>query len=62
VGFSGGTTSTVAFTTIEVSQLSTEFVIERKYTIPCDSKPYLVDITKHTLQATFSHKAVPKIR
>jgi len=57
----GGTTSTVAFTTIEVSQLSTEFVIERKYTIPCDSKPYLVDITKHTLQATFSHKAVPKL-
>jgi hypothetical protein len=51
----------VSFTTIEVSQLTTEFTIERKYTIPSDSKPYLVDITTHNLQASFSHKAVPKL-
>ena len=51
----------VTFTTIEVSQLSTEFVIERKYTIPSDSKPYLVEITNHSLAETFSHKAVPKL-
>lgn len=56
---SGG--SNVSFTTIEVSQLSKEFIIERKYTIPSDSKPYLVDITTHQLDATFSHKAVPKL-
>jgi len=54
-------TSTVAFTTIEVSQLTTEFVIDRKYSIPSDSKPYLVDITTHSLSTTFSHKAVPKL-
>ncbi|MBI3133998.1 MAG: DUF4139 domain-containing protein [Bacteroidetes bacterium] len=62
--FGGGTNptgSSVSFTTIEVSQLSREFVIARKYTIPSDSKPYLVDITTHQLEATFSHKAVPKL-
>lgn len=56
-----GTGSSVSFTTIEVSQLSREFVIARKYTIPSDSKPYLVDITTHQLEASFSHKAVPKL-
>lgn len=56
-----GQQSSVSFTTIQVAQLSREFVIERKYTIPSDSKPYLVDITNHELDATFSHKAVPKL-
>jgi len=59
--FEASGSSSVAFTTIEVSQLSTEFIIDRTYTIPSDSKPYLVDITTHSLQATFSHKAVPKL-
>ncbi len=49
------------FTTIEVSELSTEFAIEEKYTIPSDSKPYLVEVTNNELAATFSHKAVPKL-
>lgn len=51
----------VAFTQIEVGQISREFEIERKYTIPCDAKPYLVDITSFTLPVTFSYKAVPKM-
>jgi hypothetical protein len=49
------------FTTIEVTELSTEFEIEEKYTIPADSKPYLVEVTDNELEATFSHKAVPKL-
>lgn len=49
------------FTTIEVSELSTEFKIEEKYTIPSDSKPYLVEVADNELTATFSHKAVPKL-
>ncbi len=53
--------STVAFTSIQVAQLTREFIIDKKYTIPSDSKPYLVDITNHSLNATFSHKAVPKL-
>lgn len=51
----------IRFTNIEVSQLSTTFDIAKKYTIPSDSKPYLVEITEHNLEATFSHKAVPKL-
>lgn len=58
---SGTQGSTVSFTSIQVAQLTREFIIDRKYTIPSDSKPYLVDITTHTLDATFSHKAVPKL-
>jgi uncharacterized protein (TIGR02231 family) len=49
------------FTTIEVSELSTEFEIEKKYTIPSDSKPYLVEVADNELDATFSHKSVPKL-
>lgn len=61
-GINNGTQGqNVSFTNIEVSQLSREFLIERKYTIPSDSKPYLVDITTHQLDAKFSHKAVPKL-
>lgn len=51
----------ITFTNIEVSQLSTTFEIEKEYSIPSDAKPYLVDITEHSLTATFSHKAVPKL-
>ncbi len=53
--------SQINFTAIQVSELSTTFTIEDKYTIPCDSKPYLVDITTHNLNASFTHKAVPKL-
>lgn len=56
-----GNPNNVSFTSIQVAQLSREFIIERRYTIPSDSKPYLVDITTHLLDATFSHKAVPKL-
>jgi uncharacterized protein (TIGR02231 family) len=52
---------TMTFTTIEVSELSTEFEIEKKYTIPSDSKPYLVEVADNELDATFSHKSVPKL-
>lgn len=51
----------VKFTTIQVAQLSAEFAIEKKYSIPSDSKPYLVEITTHNLKSTFTHKAVPKL-
>ena len=51
----------VNIATIEVPQLTSEFNIKKKYTIPSDSKPYLVEISSHNLDATFSHKAVPKL-
>ena len=61
VGNGNTNPSNVSFKSIEVSQLSTEFNIKKKYTIPSDSKPYLVEITNHNLNSTFSHKAVPKL-
>lgn len=53
--------STVSFTTIQVPQISAEFEINKAYSIPSDSKPYLVEIAKHDLNANFSHRAVPKL-
>ncbi|MCT4583174.1 MAG: DUF4139 domain-containing protein [Flavobacteriales bacterium] len=53
--------NTVSFTTIQVPQISAEFEIKKTYSIPSDSKPYLVEIAKHTLNAKFSHRAVPKL-
>tara|TARA_B100000508_G_scaffold141093_1_gene146591 strand:+ start:103716 stop:105368 length:1653 start_codon:yes stop_codon:yes gene_type:complete len=47
--------------TIEVSELSTEFDIERKYSIPSDAKPYIVEITEYDLTGDFSHVSVPKL-
>ncbi len=53
--------SEVKITTIEVPQLSSEFPIKIPYSIPSNSKPYLVEIEEFDLPATFSHKAVPKL-
>lgn len=48
-------------TIIEVGELNTEFVIERAHDILSDSKPYLVEIAKHRLEATYQYLAVPKL-
>jgi uncharacterized protein (TIGR02231 family) len=50
----------VYYTTIEVSQLSVEFPIAAKYSIPSDSKPYIVDVTKYNLPADYKHICIPK--
>jgi uncharacterized protein (TIGR02231 family) len=50
----------VKYTTIEVSQLSVEFPIAAKYNIPSDSKPYIVDVNKFNLPATYKHFCIPK--
>ncbi len=51
----------VQFKSVQVPQISAEFDIKKTYSIPSDSKPYLVEIAKHNLAASFSHKAVPKL-
>jgi len=56
---SGGTS--VTFTEIEVPELSAEFNIKTKYSIPSDAKPYLVEVMKQELSATFKHHAVTKV-
>jgi uncharacterized protein (TIGR02231 family) len=51
----------INFKTIEVDELSAEFDIEQPYTIPADSKPYLVDVTNKSLDATYEYVSVPKM-
>ena len=53
--------STQRYETITVSEVSAEFPIARPYDIPHDAKPYLVDINEHTVDATYSYIAIPKI-
>jgi hypothetical protein len=51
----------VKYSEIQVSELSVEFDIKNPYSIPSDSKPYLVDVTTYNLPATYRHFAAPKI-
>ncbi|MBL7942877.1 MAG: DUF4139 domain-containing protein [Flavobacteriales bacterium] len=50
----------VAFTQVNVAELSTEFEILLPYTILADSKPYTVDVTEYSLPAVYEHYAAPK--
>lgn len=51
----------IAFETIEISELSTDFDIETPYTIPSDRKPYSIEIMEHELNASYKHFAIPKL-
>lgn len=51
----------IAFQTIEISELSTDFDIPTPYTIPADSKPYSIEINEFKLDAQYKHFAVPKL-
>ncbi len=44
-----------------VPVLSYEFEIDKKYSIPADDKPYLVDIVTEELPTTYKHFAVSKL-
>ncbi len=50
----------VNYTTISVSELSIDLNVKTKYTIPSNSKPYIVDVTEYKLPATYKHICVPK--
>ncbi|MDZ4759417.1 MAG: DUF4139 domain-containing protein [Bacteroidota bacterium] len=49
------------FTTIDISQLSVDFEIAEKKTIPTDGKPYLVEMKQYTLKADYHYVAIPKL-
>lgn len=51
----------IEFEEIQVSELSAEFDIKISYSIPSDSKPYIVDVTDYKLPATYQHFSVPKV-
>jgi uncharacterized protein (TIGR02231 family) len=46
---------------LDIPDLNTEFEIAAAYSIPSDDKPYMIDIEKHKLPATFKHFAVTKL-
>lgn len=50
----------IAYNTVAVSEISVEFEIAKKYNIPADGKPYTIDVTEYSLNAEFSHYAIPK--
>lgn len=51
----------IEFEEIEVSELSAEFDIKISYSVPSDSKPYIVDVTEYKLPASYQHFSVPKV-
>ncbi len=51
----------IQFEEIQVSELSAEFDIKINYSIPADSKPYIIDVTEYKLPATFQHFSAPKL-
>ncbi len=51
----------VAMKQIEISELTTEFVIQNKFSCPADGKPYSVDVKEMNLDATFTHVTIPKL-
>lgn len=53
--------STQRYKTVTVSEVAAEFPIARPYSIPSDAKPYMVDIAEHSIPATYSYVAVPKL-
>ncbi|HXC04146.1 MAG TPA: DUF4139 domain-containing protein [Bacteroidia bacterium] len=51
----------VTYEQIQVSELSAEFDIKNPYTIPSDSKPYIIEVTSYNLPCTYKYYSVPKV-
>lgn len=49
------------FEEIAVSEMSAEFDIKTEYSVPSDSKPYLVDVVEYKIPAIYKYYSVPKI-
>jgi uncharacterized protein (TIGR02231 family) len=58
---SGLISAPIQFEEIQVSELSAEFEIKQPYSVPSDAKPYIIDVSTHTLPATYIHFSAPKI-
>ncbi|MCP4521437.1 MAG: DUF4139 domain-containing protein [Cytophagales bacterium] len=46
---------------VDVSEISVDFVIKDKYSIPSDNKPYLVEVNSYELNASYKYYAIPKL-
>lgn len=54
-------TTDIQFQTIELPELSRDFEIKERYTIPSDKKPYSIKIIAHQLNSRYSFYTVPKL-
>ncbi len=50
----------IIYEEVQVSELSAEFEIKKAYSIPSDAKPYIVEVTTYSLNATYKHFSIPK--
>jgi uncharacterized protein (TIGR02231 family) len=50
----------VEYEEVDVSNIAVDFDIKGTYTIPSDSKPYLLEVATHKLNASFQYYTVPK--
>jgi uncharacterized protein (TIGR02231 family) len=46
---------------VNVSELSTEFVIDGKYTIPSSLQPFRLDVLEYTLNSEYKYVCIPKM-
>lgn len=51
----------VQFREVQVSNAIAEYSIKHKYTIPSDSKPYLIDVASYSINASFNYLLIPKL-
>ena len=54
-------TKKIVYEEVQVSELSAEFEIKKTYSIPPDAKPYIVEVTTYSLDASFVHYSIPKV-
>ncbi len=55
------TRDNVKFRQIEVTNTIAEYDIKHKYSIPSDSKPYLVDVSEYIITASYYYLLIPKL-
>lgn len=46
---------------VEINDFNAEFEIPEAYSVPSDNKPYIVEVSKHSLPANYKHYVVPKM-
>lgn len=60
-GNSGNRVNGVKYQQVTVSNTISEYDIKHKYSVPSDSKPYLVDVNSYVLSADFYYLLIPSI-
>jgi hypothetical protein len=51
----------VKFKNVEVTNAATEYSIAHEYTIPSDAKPYMIDVSSYSMQASYNYLLIPRL-